>query len=110
MFEPRDYWERCFEGIDPETYDFSKSKPASVLAGFCDNYLKDGATVLDLGCGGGRNAHYLAQRGDKVCGVDIATAAVESFARIASPVSIFLGPSNREHLTVFRFLATSSPV
>ena len=77
MFDPQDYWERRFKGIDPETYDFSKSKPASVLVSFCDNYLKDGATILDLGCGGGRNAHYLAQRGYKVCGVDVVAAAVE---------------------------------
>jgi len=77
MFDPRDYWERRFKGIDPETYDFSKSKPVSVLVSFCDNYLKDGATILDLGCGGGRNAHYLAQRGYRVYAVDTAAAAIE---------------------------------
>lgn len=77
MIEPRDYWERRFAGIDPENYDFSKSKPSPILASFCDRYLKDGDTVLDLGCGGGRNAHYLAQRGYKVHGVDISTAAIE---------------------------------
>jgi ubiquinone/menaquinone biosynthesis C-methylase UbiE len=77
MLNPRDYWERCFKEINPETYDFSQSKPTSVLPGFCENYLKAGTTVLDLGCGGGRNAHYLAYRGYKVYGVDIATEAVE---------------------------------
>lgn len=77
MFDLQDYWEHRFKGIDPETYDFSKSKPAATLAGFYENYLKDGDTVLDLGCGGGRNAHYLAQRGYNIHGVDIAVGAVE---------------------------------
>lgn len=72
----QDYWETCFKNIDPDTYDFSKSKPADSLAGFCDNYLEQGAAVLDLACGGGRNVHYLAQRDYRVFGVDIAQAAV----------------------------------
>lgn len=108
MIEPRNYWESCFEGMDAESHDFSKSKPASIVVDFCDNHLKDRAVVLDLGCGGGRNAHYLAQRGYKVCGVDIAATAW-SFARSDSPVSVFPGPLDKERLTVFRFLTAFSP-
>lgn len=89
MLNPRDYWESHFREIDLETYDFSQSKPSVVLAGFCENNLKRGATVLDLGCGGGRNAHYLAQKGYQVYGVDVAAEAVEfcreRFARFNLP-------------------------
>ena len=99
MIEPRDYWESCFEGMDAESHDFSKSKPASVVVDFCDNHLKDEAVVLDLGCGGGRNAHYLAQRGYKVCGVDIAATAVEfcqkRFARFSLPGTFRQGTFDR---------------
>lgn len=77
MMSPQDYWDSCFKGIDAEVYDFSESKPATALVSFCDNYLKENSTILDLGCGGGRNAHYLAQRGYSVYGVDISAAAVE---------------------------------
>lgn len=77
MVEPQEYWESMFNRVDPQTHDFSRSKPSSSVCGFCDNYLSEGATVLDLGCGGGRNAHYLAERGHKVFGVDIAQAAAE---------------------------------
>jgi cyclopropane fatty-acyl-phospholipid synthase-like methyltransferase len=77
MSDPRNYWEHCFKKIDPETYNFSRSKPATILADFCEKYLKDGANVLDLGCGGGRNAHYLAQHGYDTYGIDIAKGAVE---------------------------------
>lgn len=77
MNEPQEYWDSLFSGIDPETMDFSLSRPASVLADFCDRYLQRDDKVLDLGCGGGRNACYLADRGYRVYGVDIAPAAVE---------------------------------
>ena len=89
MLNPRDYWESRFRELDPETYDFSQSKPSAVFTGFCENYLKAGATVLDLGCGEGRNAHYLAQMGYQVYGMDLAVEAVEfcreRFARFNLP-------------------------
>jgi len=99
MIEPRDYWESCLEGMDPKSHDFSESKPASVVVDFCDNYLKDEAVVLDLGCGGGRNAHYLAERSYKVCGLDIAATAVEfcrrRFARFSLPGTFRQGTFDR---------------
>ena len=49
--------------------------------------------------GGGRNAHYLAQRGYKVCGVDIAATAVEfcqkRFARFSLPGTFRQGAFDR---------------
>lgn len=39
--------------------------------------LKKGSNILDLGCGGGRNAFALAQEGFKVTGVDINKYAIE---------------------------------
>ncbi len=77
MNGPLEYWDSLFRDLDPETMDFSRSLPASALPGFCDRYLKKGDRVLDLGCGGGRNAAYLAGRGFQICGVDIAQGAVE---------------------------------
>jgi SAM-dependent methyltransferase len=96
MLNPRDYWESRFRELDKETYDFSQSKPSSVLAGFCENYLKIGATVLDLGCGEGRNAHYLAQMGYQVYGVDITAEAVK-FCR--ERFALYDLPGTFEHLS-----------
>ncbi len=77
MCESKKYWESCFEKVDLETYDFSKSKSYPFLANFCENYLEKGDKVLDLGCGGGRNSHYLAQQGYDVYGIDIAMGAID---------------------------------
>jgi len=76
MKSPKQYWESCFTGIDAATHDFSHSRPSTALIDVCQTYLKPGDRVLDLGCGGGRNAHYLAQRGYHVYGVDVAEGAV----------------------------------
>lgn len=99
MFDQRDYWEHCFDGIDPDTYDFSDAKPSAVLVHFCENHLEEVVTVLDLGCGNGNNAHYLAERGHEVYGVDISKAAVrfcrKRFARFNLPGTFKRGTFDR---------------
>jgi SAM-dependent methyltransferase len=89
MPDPAGFWESLFTEFDAETYDFSRSRPSDVLAGFCETYLQPGVTILDLGCGGGRNAHYLARNGYQVYGLDVAQGAVEfcrkRFARYHLP-------------------------
>jgi len=72
-----EFWERVLSTKNPETADFSQSRPQENLRTYCDIYLKRKARILDLGCGGGRNAHYLAQEGCEVHGVDISPSAVD---------------------------------
>lgn len=49
----------------------------------------DGARVLDVGCGNGRNARWFAQQGAVVTGLDIATGLLEA-ARPTMPPSVRL--------------------
>ena len=48
---------------------------------WASNYLKqkgmNGATILDAGCGEGRNSIYLARQGFRIHGIDIASPAIE---------------------------------
>lgn len=71
------FWDRVFAGMEPATTDFSKSKSSESLIDFCSNHLAGGCSVLDLGCGGGRNSHFLAQQGFEVYGMDISETAVD---------------------------------
>jgi len=49
--------------------------PATVLNTFIEHI--DGKTVLDLGCGEGRNSLFLSNMGFKVTGIDISSKAIE---------------------------------
>lgn len=50
---------------------------------FIDNLIqylqpKDGSRILDLACGRGRHAHYLAQQGLEVVGIDISPKSIQT--------------------------------
>lgn len=49
-----------------------------------DRYLKPGSRILDIGCGIGRNALYLARQGHDVLGIDKDEAYIESANNLAS--------------------------
>ena len=70
------YWNNAFANINFNEVDFSKSRPEAALLGFSKTYLSNNDPVLDLGCGGGRNAQFLAEAGYSVYGVDVASSAV----------------------------------
>lgn len=55
---------------------FFAAKPDENLVSYLDRGLVTGGRVLDLGCGPGRNASYLAARGFEVDAVDLSPAAI----------------------------------
>ncbi len=52
--------------------------------------LERGMRVLDVGCGPGRHAHALAERGMTVVGVDISSSFIATAKRDAPPGATFL--------------------
>lgn len=64
------------------------------------------ARVLDLGCGTGENALYLAERGSKVVGVDGARAAIASAQRKAAARKISVEFLVHDALSVSALAAT----
>lgn len=65
-----EFWNQIYEGGNPA---WGKS-PAIILNKFLEYF--NGVTVLDLGCGEGRNSLFLANIGYKVTGVDISESAI----------------------------------
>jgi tellurite methyltransferase len=58
--------------------------PTKALTDFLTGHLPPNARVLDVGCGQGRDAVWLAQQGHSVVGIDISTVGIEQLRDIAA--------------------------
>lgn len=76
MKEP--FWEQTY--VDPTTNTFGQ--PSEEICQLVD-LLPHGAMVLDLGCGEGRNALFLAKNGFDVTAVDISVAGIRKLRSLA---------------------------
>ncbi len=84
--DPRPFWETAFEDVDaPSPF----GPPSQELVELLPLLPKNGS-VLDLGCGDGRNTLFFARHGCKVKAVDISPAAISKLSILAE----------REHLAV----------
>lgn len=73
----RKYWEKTWlqEGDRPES--LSTKVPIELKQSVDDGWLPAGSSVMDIGCGRGQISAWLAERGFKVTGGDLADAAVD---------------------------------
>ena len=76
------YWNKKFEARGSELM-----QPESCLVNDMPHFPKSG-TALDLACGDGRNAVYLAEHGFKVTAVDFSSSAVERLKHFASKMEL----------------------
>ncbi len=70
-----DWWDRFYADRSREV-PFFVAKPDENLAGYLDRGLLRPGRALDIGCGPGRNAIFLARNGFQVDAVDISATAV----------------------------------
>ncbi|MEU1044522.1 class I SAM-dependent methyltransferase [Streptomyces sp. NPDC005897] len=70
-----DFWDR-FYADRSRPVPFFVSKPDENLAAYLDQGLIAPGRALDLGCGAGRNALFLASRGFEVDAVDLSPVAI----------------------------------
>lgn len=71
-----DWWDG-FYADRSRPVPFFVAKPDENLVSCVERGLSSGGRALDLGCGPGRNALYLAERGFEVDAVDLSPAAVD---------------------------------
>ncbi|MFD3353613.1 class I SAM-dependent methyltransferase [Streptomyces fradiae] len=71
----KDFWDR-FYADRSRPVPFFVAKPDESLATYLDQGLIAPGRALDLGCGAGRNALFLASRGFEVDAVDLSPAAI----------------------------------
>lgn len=71
----KDFWDR-FYADRSRPVPFFPMKPDESLAGYLEQGLIAPGRVLDLGCGAGRNALYLASHGFEADAVDLSPVAI----------------------------------
>ncbi len=73
------FWEEAFSKFEAVN---TFGKPAEELISLVSS-LPSGASVLDIGCGEGRNALYLAEQGFSVTAIDISAAGIQKLKHFA---------------------------
>jgi SAM-dependent methyltransferase len=101
-----------FDGAYRAEEGYFGSHPEPILAGHLDA-LDDGVRVLDIGCGQGRNALFLARTGFPVDALDPSPVAIQQVAKAAGdrdlPIRTILGtfqdltPANAGYGAVLAF-------
>ena len=67
--------------------------------------LKTGSQILDLGCGDGRHALFLAKKGFEVTAIDISTAGIKKLSQLAKRSGVSI---NSQVVDMRKFEFTSS--
>ncbi|HUI38118.1 MAG TPA: class I SAM-dependent methyltransferase, partial [Thermoplasmata archaeon] len=75
----RESWRRTYSENSYRSLPwFSPRASAWVRRGVEAGWIRPGSRVLDLGCGAGTNAIYLARSGFRTCGIDLAPGAIDA--------------------------------
>jgi SAM-dependent methyltransferase len=77
-------------------YVFDYSKPDQDVINLV-SFLKENKvkTILDLGCGAGRNSKYLSEKGFRVMGIDISEVAIRKAKKDGGEAKYFLADMRR---------------
>ncbi len=77
------FWEQTYADPTADTF----GQPSEEIRQMVD-LLPPKARVLDLGCGEGRNAIFLAKNGFDVTAIDISTAGIQKLRRLAAEAEV----------------------
>jgi cyclopropane fatty-acyl-phospholipid synthase-like methyltransferase len=74
LIDDRNYWDSFYQenGLI--------HNPSSFASHIENNYIKDGSTLLELGCGNGRDAIFFAESGVKVSALDLSSQTIQTLS------------------------------
>ena len=72
-----DEWDQIYSKYSLESFGWELGKPRPILVEFVEKDLPKKGKALDLCCGAGTNAIYLAEKDFEVTGVDISRRAIQ---------------------------------
>lgn len=91
------FWERAYRDDRADAF----GRPSSEIVSLAER-LPKGKSVLDMGCGEGRNARFLAARGFQVDAFDASEAGIDKLARMAATEEVSVNAWVAD-LNTFRF-------
>lgn len=102
------WWDRFYDERDRDVPFFRAAPDESLVAWHADGRLQlpPGARVLELGCGPGRNAVWLAQQGCAVDALDLSAEALRWGAERAAEADV---PVNFVHASIFEWDVPQAP-
>lgn len=74
--EPEQFWDEFYSNRE-KRIPFFENKPDENLVSYFDRKLLNSGHALELGCGPGRNAIYLTEKGYKVDAVDLSVESLK---------------------------------
>ena len=103
-----DWWDAFYGDRDRDVPFFRSAPEESLVAWHADGRLplRPGARVLELGCGPGRNAVWLAQQGCAVDALDLSPRALRWGAERAAEAAVRV---NFVHAGIFEWDASGAP-
>ena len=93
----KSFWEETYRNLGANTF----GKPSAEIIRLAHT-LADGSSVLDMGCGEGRNAVFLAEAGLQVDAIDISEAGIAKLMKIAADRNVEVN-AWIESMTAFQF-------
>ena len=89
-----DYWDKFYSGVD-----LKLGIPSQFAAFVAMEYLEKVSTILDIGCGNGRDSVFFSSLDFEVIGIDASTKAVEQIKKNStSNAKFFVGNISDKNL------------
>ena len=101
MSKKQPFWESNYKTSD-DANTFGKASPEVVDL---SKKLTKGSRILDIGCGDGRHALFLAKTGFEVTAIDISTAGIKKLSQLAKRSGVLI---NTQVMDMRQFEFTNS--